>query len=163
MVADARTEFAGVAQQRTTSWHNPTKEVQRAVLFRDLKAMHPDRFGRDKFVFEVAPGGTVELDSQYDRALQLIDCGHNECHQKGGYFCVAGHEGTVVGGMLPRLRRVGKNDRMEDYLDPDAAARKEVERQVDQDIRRAELLSEYQGRVAKAAPPPQAPAQAAKK
>lgn len=124
----------GVPQRRNTKWHNPTDRPQ-TVIIQDGAP----------FAFTVAPGETSELDSRYDRAVQLIDCGRQDCHKKG-WFCTEGHEGLIVGGQAPLLRRAGKSDRMDDSLDPAHATRKELEKQVNEELEKERLLGEMVAR-----------------
>lgn len=128
--------FDGIPERRVTSWHNPTKDAQRVVL--------DDGNGR-KFLFTVQPGETKELDSAYDRAIQMIDCGKDECHKRG-WFCRNGHEGLIVGGGAPLLRRANRSDKLDPSLDPVAVARKSVEAQIAQEVEREKILTEARER-----------------
>jgi hypothetical protein len=125
----------GVPERRLTKWHNPLPHPQSVTIGYDGAP----------FMFVVPPGETRELDSRYDRAVQMVDCGHDECH-KAGWFCTKGHEGLIVGGGAPLLRRVGKNDRLDSSLDPESAARKSVEAQVDLEIEREKILEKMRER-----------------
>lgn len=109
----------GVPQTTFTRWHNPTTHQQRVVLHGP----------RGQFAFVVPAGETRELDSSYDRAIQLVDCGQDGCHKKyaSGWFCTDGHDGVIVGGLAPLLKRVGKNDKLDPTLDPVLAEKKELE------------------------------------
>ena len=100
-----------VPQSTFTRWYNPTDKPQRAVLTGPA----------GKFAFVVEPGETRELDSIYDRAIQMVSCGREECQKKGGWWCTKGHEGLVKGGLAPLLKRVGKEDRLDPVLDPNLA------------------------------------------
>lgn len=147
--------YAGVPQQRTTRWHNPTSHPQRVVI-NDGNGV--------KFLFEVSPGETRELDSRYDRAIHMIDCGREECHRKG-WFCHVGHEGSIVGGGAPMLRRVGKTDTMDPSLDPELAAKRARDEKVKEKIEEQKLLAEAHERqqaeaAARSAPPAAPPAAA---
>jgi hypothetical protein len=108
-----------VREKRVTRWHNPTSNTITAMIVEDGEV----------FSFSVPPGEERELDSKYDRALHQVDCGRDECHRKG-WWCVAGHEGTVAGGNAPLLRRVGKNDKLDPMLDPEVQARKALEKSI---------------------------------
>jgi hypothetical protein len=110
-----------VPERKLTKWHNPTPNMQ-SVTINDGAP----------FAFTVPPGETRELDSRYDRAVQMVDCGHD--------YCTAGHEGLVVGGGAPLLKRMGKDDKLDPSLDPDHAARKSVEAQIDQEVERERIL-----------------------
>lgn len=99
-----------------TRWTNPTNHVQRVIL----------NGQNGPFKFELQPGETRELDSIYDRAIQMVDCGRDECHHKraGGWYCAAGHPGSIQGGLAPLLRRLGKEDTLDPTLDPALASKK---------------------------------------
>jgi hypothetical protein len=105
-----------------TQWHNPTKDTQRVVLHGP----------RGRFAFVLKPGETLPLDSVYDRAIQVINCGREECQRRpaGGFYCNAGHDGQVVGGAAPLLKRVGKSDRLHHNLDPLLVEKKAAEEKV---------------------------------
>ena len=111
-----------VPETTFTRWHNPTDHEQRVVLHGP----------RGQFKFVVPAGETRELDSTYDRAIQHVDCGKDECHRKraGGWWCTEGHEGQIVGGLAPLLKRVGKGDKLDPVLDPKLAEKKELEAQL---------------------------------
>jgi hypothetical protein len=82
---------------RFTAWHNPTKTTVRARIFTG-----PDTGYK---VFEVPPGETRELPSDYDAAIQNV---------RGG---------RVVSGLAPQLRRaVGKTPPLDPALDAEGAA-----------------------------------------
>jgi hypothetical protein len=121
---------AGVPERRMTAWHNPTKRAQSVVINDTGNA----------FAFVVQPGETKELDSRYDRAINTRDCGREDCHRTG-WFCTRGHDGNVVGGGAPLLRRVGHSDTLDPSLDPDAQARKSVEAEIDREVERERILA----------------------
>lgn len=108
-----------VPQTHFTTWHNPTGAEQSVVLHGPS----------GKFRFVLGPGQRRELDSVYDRAIQHIDCGREEC-RKGGWFCQKGHSGNIVGGLAPLLRRMGKDDKLDPVLDPAISEKKALEAQI---------------------------------
>jgi hypothetical protein len=152
---DRNQVMQGVPERRLTRWHNPTPNAM-TVVIRD----------GNPFAFTVAAGETKELDSVYDHAVQMVDCGKDECHKKG-WFCRAGHQGQVVGGGAPLLKRVGKTDSLDPSLDPEAAKLKEVRAELDREQEREILMireREKREQAAKeraAQAPAAAPAQAA--
>lgn len=111
-----------VPQPSYTQWHNPTAQEQRLVL----------EGPRGKFAFVVAPGETRELDGVYDRAVQLVDCGRDECHRRyaGGWYCTSSHDGVIKGGLAPLLQRVGKRDKLHPSCDPAIAEKKALEAEI---------------------------------
>jgi hypothetical protein len=111
---------SGVRQRKTTDWLNPTDKRVTVIL-------HDE--GNRRFAFTVEPGETKSLDSVYDRAIQTIDCGRDECHSqaRGGHFCNLGHEGTIQAGLAPMLKRVGKNDELIDELNVPLVEKKNLE------------------------------------
>ncbi len=114
---------SGIPEVRTTQWHNPTEDVVSVIL------TDP---GNRQFRFTIRPGETVALDSQYDRSIQLVDCGKPECHNRpaGGHYCNAGHPGLISGGLAPQLRRVGKTDTIEECLDQEKVKEKQLQEQL---------------------------------
>ncbi|MCL2450094.1 MAG: hypothetical protein FWD17_14195 [Polyangiaceae bacterium] len=126
----------GIPEQRTTTWHNPTDKVQRVVIHEGNGL---------KFAFVLQPGETKPLDSRYDRTIHMVDCGQEECHRRG-WFCSKGHDGIVVGGEAPLLKRVGCSDTLDQTLDPAASKRKEIEQQLDREIEREKIVAEARAR-----------------
>jgi hypothetical protein len=139
----------GVPERKETQWHNPTPVAQ-SVVIRDGAP----------FAFTVPPGETKSLDSRYDHAVQMVDCGKDECHKKG-WFCRGGHEGMVVGGGAPLLKRVGKKDSLDPSLDPEFQKQKVIREEIDKEQERELLLAKERERRAVAAQDAQRPAAAA--
>lgn len=139
----ARAERSGalrIAEHKQTEWCNPTVRAMRVVL------TEGEGRGHQSFVFIVPPGETRELDSRYDRAIHMIDCGRDDCYRKGR-FCSAGHEGLIVGGLAPLLVRVGKNDTLDKSLDT-ALAEKEI---AEAELTKLALVGQAKANVALAA------------
>lgn len=105
------------AEIRATRWLNPTSHSQRVIL------QHAD--GR-QFQVTWEPGETKELPSDFDRAIHMVDCGQDACHQHG-WFCTKGHDGLVQGGLAPLLVRVGAKDTLQPDLDPSIAEKRAQE------------------------------------
>jgi hypothetical protein len=127
-------------QMRQTTWRNPKDHVQRATLY-----------DSDNRAFEVvwAPAGKTirlkdadgevhevtdvqQVPSHYDHAIHRVDCGQDECHKGGGrigggWFCLKGHKGTIVGGLAPLLIHEGVEEFLPTALDPAAQEKKEAE------------------------------------
>ena len=115
--------IAGAPQRKTTEWHNPTKNRVTVVL-------HDE--SNKRFAFVVEPGDTKPLDSSYDRAIQIVDCGREECHNRGagGHYCNVGHEGSIQGGLAPMLKRVGKDDVLIDELNVPLVEKQQLESRI---------------------------------
>lgn len=78
-------------------WHNPTKNrVSIPVVVNGVKRA---------IYFE--PGETKDVDPQYDQAIQRVQCSDEDCRRFSYKFCLKGHDGLIVGGLAPMLRKVG--------------------------------------------------------
>src|SRR6185369_8842519 len=117
----------GVAP-RISRWHNPTPYRQKIRVCMN-GAWRTVRW---------EPGETIEMDSQYDRAVQIVICQEDECNGRGPKFtdqglpsincqpCTRGHSGHIMGGQAPLLERVGMGDVKNPQLDPDEVERQKV-------------------------------------
>lgn len=74
-------------------WHNPLSTPQRAELY--VSPTEP------AVIFEVPPGGTAELPSEFDAAIQTLD-----------------ESGVCIGGLCPKLVRVSGPTRLNSHGRP---------------------------------------------
>lgn len=86
-------QFYEPQEETYTQWHNPLQVEQ----YVDLHVGDSPRPTRYRF----APGQKRQLPSRFDHAIHRV------------------HNGVIVGGLAPRLVRVGSTDRLDDALKPE--------------------------------------------
>ena len=88
-------------ENQITVWRNDLKVPQRFEILEGAgQQTNPTR----KSVVELKPGDEIELPSKYDQAIQTVDKKTNR----------------VIGGMAPRLTKVGSTAKLMECLDPEA-------------------------------------------
>ncbi|HEY2517078.1 MAG TPA: hypothetical protein VGI39_39670 [Polyangiaceae bacterium] len=154
---------------RTTRWKNPTPHTMRFLLHDSANIAR---------LVTIDPGETIELPSEFDNAIHRVDCGQDFCHKGagkvgGGWFCLKGHNGTIIGGLAPLLLRLdGVVEELDSALDPQASLKKKAEADlaaaslVAHQAREAQLIAAAHAQAAGSAmvappPPPPPPPNAA--
>lgn len=87
-----------------TTWHNPTDHEMYVDVYVG-SGVHKNN-ERRATRYRFPKHADTQVPSQFDNAIQLIQCGMDECRQHGTW-CAKGHRGTVVGGSCPQLQKKG--------------------------------------------------------
>lgn len=95
---------------RYTKWFNPTDKPQAVII-------HPDSPQGRIRKYVVQPGQSLDIPSEYDRAIHTVICGDTAC-KKSGRFCTKEHGGTVIAGLAPLLVKEGSSEKLDPALDP---------------------------------------------
>ena len=103
-----RFEPTEATEETSSTWHNPTEHAQ-TVTFHDTNPRGTK--------YTVPAGGTREIPSRYDFAIQKIECLDPVCRNSLHHLCMKGHAGVVMGGLAPALMKQGQT-RSSHPLDP---------------------------------------------
>lgn len=103
-----------------TTWHNPTDHEMFVDVYNGT-GIHKNN-ERRATRYRFPKRADTQVPSRFDNAIQLIQCGLDECRQDGTW-CNKGHRGTVVGGLAPQLQKKGTEAvaNMLPCLNPDLA------------------------------------------
>ena len=101
--------------EQRTIWYNPLDVEQKALVYYGDGPRNEPR--PTQLTFQ--PKAETEVSSRFDAALQVVHCAHDSCRQKAPGHCTnPAHEGNVVGGLCPQLRRKGSVAKLLPSLDP---------------------------------------------
>lgn len=93
-------QFREPREETYTQWHNPLKQEQIVDIFHDNDSM-PTRY-------RWKAGETKSLPSRFDHAIHRV------------------HNGVIIGGLAPQLRKVGSSAKLDPALDHLAQQKKEA-------------------------------------
>ena len=99
-----RYEPTAPEEATVTTWHNPT-DYEMFVDVYNGTGVHKNN-ERRATRYRFPKRSDTQVPSRFDNAIQLIQCGLDECRQDGTW-CNKGHHGTVVGGLAPLLQKKG--------------------------------------------------------
>ena len=127
-----------------TIWDNPTKHIIRFRIWIDANT---HKFSKEQWAngarprkykdYAIPPGGSVQIESIYDQAIQKTD-----------------KDGVVQSGLAPQLRKRGQPAaRIDPSLDPSAAKRRELQEKLEHAQETAALATAIIKEQANFAPP----------
>lgn len=117
-----RNEAMEPVEETNSIWYNPTPH-QQVVDFYDVNPRQGTRY-------KIPAGGSREIPSRYDFAIQKVLCSDPACRAKQHGFCMVGHEGQVMGGMAPALIKKGQSRAafpLDPALDPSLQEKRSLE------------------------------------